>query len=229
MNTEEQIRKELFALQDREYHDFHCKLIPTVDPELVIGIRTPDLRKYARQLSKTPLAEEFLTILPHTYYEENNLHGFLIENMKDYPAVIEALDIFLPYVDNWATCDMISPKIFQKHLPALLDKIKEWIASGHTYTIRFGLGMLMKFYLDEVFLPEYLEMAAAVNSEEYYVKMMVAWFFATALAKQYDTALTYLEKHRLDSWTHNKAIQKAIESYRITGEQKEYLRTLKIK
>lgn len=229
MNTEEQIRSDLFALQDKEYRDFHSRLIPTVNPENIIGVRTPALRKYAKQLSKTPQAEEYLKLLPHKYYDENNLHGFLIEDIKDYDAVITALDAFLPYVDNWATCDMMAPKIFKKHLPELLVKIKEWIASDKTYTIRFGIGMLMKYYLDEAFSCEYPDMVAAVRSEEYYVNMMVAWYFATALSKQYDAVLPYLENHRLSQWTHNKAIQKAIESYRITAEQKVYLRGLKIK
>ncbi len=229
MNTEEQIRSDLFALQDKAYRDFHSKLIPSVNPENIIGVRTPVLRKYAKQLSKTPQAEEYLKLLPHKYYDENNLHGFLIEDIKDYDAVITALDAFLPYVDNWATCDMMSPKFFQKHLPELLVKIREWITSDHTYTIRFGIGMLMKYYLDEAFSSEYPDMVAAVRSEEYYVNMMIAWYFATALTKQYDAVLPYLENHRLSRWTHNKAIQKAIESYRITAGQKVYLRSLKMK
>lgn len=229
MNIEEQIRNDLFALQDMEYRDFHYKLIPTVNPDFIIGVRTPALRKYAKQLSKTPQAAEFLKILPHKYYEENNLHGFLIESMKDYEEVVASLDIFLPYVDNWATCDMIAPKVFQKHLPELLIKIKEWITSNHTYTIRFGIEMLMKYYLDEAFSTEYPDMVAAVESEEYYVKMMIAWYFATALAKQYEPTLPYLENQKLSQWTHNKAIQKAVESCRITPEQKAYLRTLKRK
>ena len=149
--------------------------------------------------------------------------------MKDYSQVIAALDAFLPYVDNWATCDLMSPKIFKKHLPELREQIQVWMASSHTYTIRFGIEMLMTFYLDEQFQPEYLDWVADVHSEEYYVNMMIAWYFATALAKQYDAALPYLQEHRLEPWTHNKAIQKAIESYRITDEQKAYLRSLKVK
>ncbi len=193
------------------------------------GIRTPELRKYAKTFSKTPEAAEFLKILPHRYYEENNLHGFLIESMRDYGQVIAALDAFLPYVDNWATCDLMRPKVFQKHLPELLEEIRRWMASDRTYTIRFGMEMLMTFYLDEAFRPEYLDWVAEVRSQEYYVNMMIAWYFATALAKQYGAALPYIENHRLEPWTHNKAIQKAIESYRITEEQKMYLRTLKVK
>lgn len=227
---EEQIRKDLFAMQDIEYRDFHSKLIPTINPALVIGVRTPQLRKYAKQLSGSHEANDFVKNLPHKYYEENNLHGFLIEEGKDYEAVISALDAFLPYVDNWATCDMISPKIFKKHLGELQSKIKEWISSEHTYTKRFGIGMLMKYFLDEdTFSVEYLELVASVKSEEYYINMMIAWYFATALAKQYDATLPYIETHRLSVWTHNKAIQKSIESYRITSEQKNVLKRLKRK
>ena len=223
------VQEQLFALQDLKYRDFQCKLMPTVPTETVIGIRTPELRKYAKTFSKTPEAAEFLKILPHRYYEENNLHGFLIESMRDYGQVIAALDAFLPYVDNWATCDLMRPKVFQKHLPELLEEIRRWMASDRTHTIRFGMEMLMTFYLDEAFRPEYLDWVAEVRSQEYYVNMMIAWYFATALAKQYGAALPYIENHRLEPWTHNKAIQKAIESYRITEEQKMYLRTLKVK
>lgn len=223
------VQEHLFALQDLKYRDFQCKLMPTVPTETVIGIRTPELRKYAKTFSKTPEAAEFLKILPHRYYEENNLHGILIESMRDYGQVIAALDAFLPYVDNWATCDLMRPKVFQKHLPELLEEIRRWMASDRTYTIRFGMEMLMTFYLDEAFRPEYLDWVAEVRSQEYYVNMMIAWYFATALAKQYGAVLPYIENHRLEPWTHNKAIQKAIESYRITEEQKMYLRTLKVK
>ena len=228
-SIEQTVQARLFALQDLIYRDFQCKLMPTVNPDTVIGVRTPELRKFAKAFGKEPEAAEFLSILPHQYYEENNLHGFLIETMKDYDRVIAALDAFLPYVDNWATCDLMSPKIFKKHLPKLREQIRVWMASSHPYTVRFGMEMLMTFYLDEAFLPEYLDWVAGVQSEEYYVRMMVAWFFATALAKQYDAALPYLREHRLEPWTHNKAIQKALESYRITEEQKVYLRGLKVK
>jgi 3-methyladenine DNA glycosylase AlkD len=228
-SIEESVQARLFELQDLKYRDFQCRLMPTVNPDTVIGVRTPELRKLAKEFSKMPEAEKFLKILPHKYYEENNLHGFLIETIRDYNQAIEAVDAFLPYVDNWATCDLMCPKVFKRHLPELLEQIKVWIKSGRTYTIRFGIGMLMSFYLDEQFKPEYLELAANVKSQEYYVNMMIAWYFATALAKQYDAALPYIEQHRLESWTHNKAIQKAIESYRITDEQKEYLRGRKIK
>lgn len=228
-DLEQKVQKQLMAMQDLKYRDFQCKLMPTVASDTVIGVRTPELRKFAKEFSKKPDVDEFLKILPHKYYEENNLHGFLIETIKDYDRVITELDAFLLYVDNWATCDLMRPKIFQKHLEELLGKIKEWINDDHTYTIRFGIEMLMSFYLDEQFCPEFLELVSYVQSEEYYVNMMVAWYFATALAKQYDDTLPYIEQHRLSKWTHNKAIQKAVESYRISDGQKTYLRTLKVK
>lgn len=224
-----QIQQRLFQMQDKNYRNFMCKLIPTVDAETVIGVRTPELRKFAKELSKMPESEQFLRILPHKYYEENNLHAFLIQGMKDYDCTIQALNAFLPHVDNWATCDSMRPKVFAKHLPRLLEQIKLWLSSGHTYTVRFGIGMLMTFYLDEHFNPEYLNWVADVRSEEYYVNMMIAWYFATALAKQYESAIVYIRQRRLSPWTHNKAVQKAIESYRISDEQKVYLRSLKIK
>lgn len=229
MNTEQTVQSRLFALQDLKYRDFQCKLMPTVNPNTVIGVRTPELRKLAHVFSREPEAANFLQNLPHKYYEENNLHGLLIEGMKDYDQVIAALDTFLPYVDNWATCDLMRPKIFRKHLPELREQIKQWMAFDHVYTIRFGIEMLMTFFLDDQFQPEYLDWVARVRSEEYYVNMMIAWYFATALAKQYDAALPYLRAHRLEPWTHNKTIQKAIESYRITGEQKACLRSLRVK
>lgn len=217
----------LFALQDTSYKAFHEKLIPTVPCETVIGIRTPVLRHFASDYAKTPDAADFLATLPHTYYEENNLHAFLIEKIRDFDQALAALEAFLPYIDNWATCDALAPKVFAKHTDKLLPHIKLWIASNRTYTVRYGLGTLMRYYLDEHFKPAYLTLAASVRSEEYYVNMMIAWFFATALAKQYDAALTILSEHKLDVWTHNKAIQKARESFRITDEQKVYLKTLK--
>lgn len=223
------IQQRLFELQDLKYRDFHCRLMPTVDPETVIGVRTPALRALAKELAGSEEAAEFLKNLPHRYYEENNLHGFLIERIKDYGDTVAALDAFLPYVDNWATCDLMSPKVFKKHPDELLLKIDEWLASGETYTVRFGIEMLMSFYLDERFEPLYLEKVARVKSEEYYINMMIAWYFATALAKQYEAALPYIENRRLERWTHNKTIQKAVESYRITDRQKAYLKTLKIK
>jgi len=225
----EEIQRWLFELQDLGYKEFSSKLMPTVNPETVIGVRTPELRKLAKEYSKTPEAMAFLKILPHTYYEENNLHGFLIETIKDYDTAIAAVDTFLPFIDNWATCDLMSPKVFKQHLPELYEKIKVWLKSDRTYTVRFGIGMLMSFYLDEQFRPDMLELVAGIRSEEYYINMMIAWYFATALAKQYDAALPYIQNQRLEKWTHNKAIQKAIESYRISDESKAYLRTLKVK
>lgn len=227
MNSINEIRKQLFELQDLEYKAFHSRLMPTIDPETIIGVRTPVLRKFAREMSKSESVEEFLNDLPHRYYEENNLHGFLIESIKDYDKCLAEMDRFLPYVDNWATCDLMRPKVFKKNPEALLPKIKEWLASDKTYVIRYAIGALMTYFLDEHFKMEYAEAVAAVESEEYYVKMMVAWYFATALAKQWDAILPFMEGGRLKKWNHNKAIQKAIESYRITAEQKDYLRTLK--
>ena len=223
------IQKELFALQDTKYRDFQTRLIPTVDPDTVIGVRTPELRKYAKQLIKSEDIEEFLTHLPHQYFDENQLHAFILSEMKDYSECVDKVDRLLPFVDNWATCDQMSPKVFKKHRQKLLKEIKRWIRSEETYTIRFGIGMLMEHFLDEDFDPAYPEMVAKIRSDEYYVNMMVAWYFATALAKQYKTVISYIEDQRLDVWTHNKAIQKSVESNRITPEQKQYLKTLKRK
>ncbi len=225
----ERIREELLSMQDLPYRAFHSKLMPTIDANEVIGIRVPVLRKYAKILIKEPDIQEFLDELPHKYFEENNVHGFLIEQIRDYETCMKELKKFLPYINNWATCDMTSPKVFKKHKDELLMEIRRWIVSGKPYTIRYGIGMLMQHYLDEDFQEEYLELAAGIRSEEYYVNMMIAWYFATALAKQYEKTVPYLQNKKLDIWTHNKAIQKACESYRITREQKEYLRTLKIK
>lgn len=224
----DEIRDELFENQDKQYHDFMIKLLPGMEQDRMIGIRTPELRKLAKKYAGRADVGIFMKDLPHKYFEENQLHAFIISGMKDYSSCIEALEEFLPYVDNWATCDQMSPKVFRKHKGELLSHIRTWIASDRTYTIRFGIGMLMQHFLDEDFDPEYPELAAAVRSDEYYVKMMIAWYFATALAKQYDEVIPYLENQNLDVWTHNKAIQKAIESFRITPEQKQYLRTLKI-
>lgn len=223
------VQKQLFELQDLKYRDFHAKLMPTIDKEKVIGVRTPALRSYAKQFGKTEEAKEFMKVLPHKYYEENNLHGMLLEQIKDYDELIIELEKFLPYIDNWATCDLLSLRIVEKNLEDFLKKINKYIKSDQPYTIRFGISMLMKHYLDDNFKIEYANKVAAVQSEEYYVNMMRAWYFATALAKQYDSIIPFIEEKKLDVWTHNKAIQKSIESYRITLEQKEYLRTLKIK
>lgn len=223
------IQQELFALQDLSYRDFHAKLMPTVDKARVIGVRTPKLRAFAKEFGKTEEAKEFLKVLPHQYYEENNLHGLLIEQIKDYPTLIRELNRFLPCIDNWATCDLLTVRVVKKHLDTFTEEVERWLASDHTYTIRFGIGMLMRYYLEEHFSLEYPEKVAKICSKEYYVNMMRAWYFATALAKQYEAIFPFLEEKRLDAWTHNKTIQKAIESYRITQEQKAYLRTLRIK
>ena len=219
----------LFALQDLTYKEFQCGLMPTVDPDTVIGVRTPALRKLAKTLRGSGQAEEFLKALPHEFFEENNLHAFLLCEMKDFEACVQAVEDFLPYVDNWATCDQMSPGVFRKNKQALLPHIRRWIASERCYTRRFGIGMLMSHFLDEDFREEYLSLVSDIRSEEYYVNMMIAWYFATALAKQYEAALPYLENRRLDPWVHNKAIQKALESFRVSDGHKTYLRTLKIR
>ena len=223
------VQTRLFELQDLKYRDFHAKLMPTVNKEKIIGVRTPALRVFAKKYGKTDEAKEYLQILPHQYYEENNLHGLLIEQIKDYDICLEELERFLPYIDNWATCDMLAVKVVKNHLDTFIDEVYRWMESDHAYTIRFGISMLMRYYLEDAFQMEYPEKVAQIRSEEYYVNMMCAWYFATALAKQYDKILPFIEKQKLDVWTHNKTIQKAIESYRITPEQKEYLRGLKIK
>jgi len=223
------ITDKLFELQDNTYADFQSKLTPGIDRDLFIGVRVPLVRKLAKQVFKEEKAGAFLEELPHKYYDENMLHGLLISEIKDYNACIQAVDEFLPYVDNWAVCDIMSPKVFRKHKQELMIKIKEWIQSDKTYTIRFGIEMLMSHYLDEDFKPEYLELPASVRNEEYYVRMMQAWFYATALSKQWDAAIPYIQSARLEVWTHNKTIQKARESYRITDEQKKYLNGLKRK
>ena len=225
----EEIQARLFALQDKEYQAFQAKLMPTVPPETVIGVRMPLLRKLAGECRGSDTAGAFLSVLPHTYYEENNLHGLLICTLRDYGETVAALETFLPFVDNWATCDLLSPRAFRSHPDALPGQIRRWLDSGRTYTVRFALGMLLQFYLDDAFVPQWLDWAAEIRSEEYYINMMIAWYFATALAKQPEAALPFLEEGRLPLWVHNKTIQKAIESYRISPEQKAYLRTLRRK
>lgn len=225
----EEIINNLNSLSDSKYRDFQIKLIPGKTSDQMIGVRTPDLRSYAKELSKRDDISDFLNNLPHEFFDENQLHAFVISLMKDYDKCMCEVERFLPYVDNWATCDQMSPKIFKKNKEKLLEKIRDWIASDKTYTIRFGIKMLMEHFLDDDFDLQYPDMVASVRSEEYYVNMMIAWYFATALAKQYDSILPYIEEKRLDTWTHNKAIQKSIESYRITDDQKSYLRSLKQK
>lgn len=217
----------LFELQDKKYADFHGKLIPHIPREKIIGVRVPDMRKLAKEYSKSEESKVFLNDLPHKYYDENLLHGMLISEIKDYDKCINKLDKFLPYVDNWAVCDTISPKVFKRSREKLLGKIKIWISSKETYVCRFGILMLMKHFLDDYFTPEYLENVADIESDEYYLKMMIAWFFATALSKHWNETIVYLERKKLDVWVHNKTIQKARESYRITTQQKEYLKSLK--
>ena len=223
------IRARLFALQDEGYRAFHSRMMPTVPPETVIGVRVPALRRLAKRLAGTPQAEAFLQELPHIYYEENNLHAFLLESIRDYDAALAATEKFLPYIDNWATCDSFCPKVFAKHKEDLLPVLRRWMASDHPYTVRYGMEMLMRYYLDEDFRPEHLAWAAAVHSGEYYINMMRAWYFATALAKQPEAALPWLTARRLDVWTHNKTIQKAVESSRIPAETKAFLRTLRVR
>ncbi len=223
------IRKNLLSMQDEKYRSFQLKLFPTVDPETVIGVRTPELRSYAKTLLKEEGISTFLSDFPHKYFDENQLHAFIISEIKDYDRCIEEVNRFLPYVDNWATCDQMSPKVFKKHRLQLLDQIRIWLKSDKTYMIRFAIGMLMEHYLDDDFDIRYPDMVAAIRSDEYYVNMMIAWYFATALAKQYEAILPFIEDRKLDIWTHNKAIQKAVESYRITPEQKDYLKGLKRK
>ena len=222
------LQEKLFSLADESYRAFQLKLLPTVAPETVIGVRTPLLRAMAKDMLKAGEAEEFLSSLPHAYFDENQLHAFLISDTKDFSLSLAQVEAFLPYIDNWATCDQLSPKAFKKRRDALPPVLDGWLSSGETYRMRFALGMLMQHFLDGDFDPCYLEKAAAVRSEEYYVNMMIAWYFATALAKQYEAALPYLAEKRLSPWTHNKAIQKALESYRVPPERKEYLKTLKI-
>lgn len=224
------IQAQLFTFQDEAYKDFNKTLIPTVDEKTMIGIRTPVLKKFAKQLFKTEpeLAVAFFKMLPHRYFEENNLHAFLIANMTDFNAVVRETEAFLPFINNWATCDSFAPPVFKKHPNAVYQKVLQWIQSEHTYTVRYAIGLLLSNYLDEQFQPEMLELVSNVKSEEYYVNMMIAWYFSFALIKQYDAALPYLERQTLAPFTHNKTIQKAIESRRISPEIKNYLRTLKV-
>ena len=225
----ERIKQMLFDLQDRKYGEFQAKLIPNIDPASIIGVRTPVLRDLAKKLRNDPETGTFLDSLPHDYFDENQLHAFLISEEKSFEECIKRVEEFLPYIDNWATCDQLSPKVFKKHTGELLSYIDKWIGLDKTYTVRFGIGMLMQHYLDENFDAAYPEKVAKIRSEEYYVNMMTAWYFATALAKQYDAVIPYIEEKKLDVWTHNKAIQKCVESRRISPEQKEYLRSLRIK
>lgn len=223
------IQNKLFELRDEDYKRFHAKLIPTIDSDLIIGVRTPVLRKFAKEFSKTGESAEFIKNLPHKYYEENNLHAFVIEQIKDFDKALAETERFLPYIDNWATCDSFLPKIFKRNTDKLLPYIREWIKSDKTYTVRYGIGILMSLYLDGEFKEEYPEFVASVKSDEYYVNMMIAWYFATALAKQYDYVIRFITEYKLSPWVHNKAIQKSVESLRIEKDKKEFLKSYKIK
>ncbi len=223
------IKNELFSLSDSKYAAFQAKLVPNISPENILGVRIPVLREYAKKIYATEKATEFLRVLPHRYYDENNLHAFLLERIADYDELICELDRFLPYVDNWATCDMLRPKIFSKHKKDLSEKVLEWMCSEHTYAVRFGIEMLMLHFFDGDFSADSPLLVAEIQSNEYYINMMRAWFFAEALAKRYDEILPLFENPILDTWTHNKALQKAMESYRLEKDKKAYLRTLKIK
>ena len=224
-----EIVAELFRLQDKEYARMQAKIIPTVSPDRIIGVRTPALRDFAKSLSKDQDIGEFLSYLPHQYFDEDQLHAFVISLERDFDKCIAEVDAFLPFIDNWATCDQLSPKAFKKEPEKLLPYIQIWIKSDKPYTVRFAIGLLMQHFLDDHFDLKYADEVAGIRSEEYYIRMMIAWYFATALAKQYELVLPYLEDKRLDDWVHNKAIRKSIESYRITDEQKAYLRTLKVR
>lgn len=222
------IRKDLFEMQDTAYRDFHARLVPDIDRERIIGVRTPRLRAYVRRLAKSPLRDAFLAELPHRYYEENNLHAWLIPTLGgDIGEVLRRVEEFLPYIDNWATCDMFSPKVFARHHDEVLARIPSWLSSSHTYTVRFGIVTLLQFFLDEHFDPQHLMWAAALNSDEYYINMAVAWYLSTALVKQWDAALPLVESRTLPQWIHRMTIRKAVESYRITPERKRLLLSLK--
>ncbi|MBR3015853.1 MAG: DNA alkylation repair protein [Clostridia bacterium] len=225
---EKEIVSRLLEMRDESYAALQAKLIPTAQPGSFIGVRTPVLRAFAKELYKSGEGEAFLKILPHKTFDENQLHAFLLSEEKDFERCVRRVDAFLPFVDNWATCDQLSPKVFKKHREELLPFIKRWIADSHTYTVRFGIGMLMQHYLDDAFDPAYPALVAAIRSEEYYVNMMIAWYFATALAKQYDAVLPYITEKRLEPWVQNKTIQKAVESCRISPEQKTYLKQFKL-
>jgi len=227
MNFLTELQKALYKLQDLPYREFTAKLIPNIEKESIIGIRTPALRAFAKEFAKSPEAKEFLCALPHTYYEENNLHAFLIAQIKDAQQALTAIEEFLPCIDNWATCDGLRPKCFAKDPTVLLPSIARWLESNEPYTIRFAVNMLMVHFLGTHFDPAHMELLSTIRHDDYYVKMVIAWYFAEALAKQYDAAIAVLQENRLDPWTHNKAIQKAIESRKISNETKAYLRTLK--
>ena len=221
------IESMLYALVDNVYRDFNSKLIPNISTEKIIGVRTPVLRKFAKDMIRLGMEGDFIKRLPHKYFEENQLHAFILSDLKDFEIAVKEVDRFLFYVDNWATCDQMSPKIFIKNTDKLLNYIKKWIKSKHTYMVRFGVLCLMRYFLDDRFDIKYSDMVANINSKEYYVNMMRAWYFATAAAKQFDIVLPYFQKDKIDEWTRQRAIQKALESYRVTDEHKQKLRALR--
>ena len=223
------IQEKLFELQDLKYKDFHSKLMPTVCKDKIIGVRVPQLRKFAKELNKSNLKTDFLNTLPHQYYEEDNLHAFLIEQINDFDECISALDKFLLFIDNWATCDMMTPKVLGTNRKNLYEKIQEWAKSEHIYTVRFAIVTLMKFFMDEHLDKNHLNLLLSIKTDEYYINMAIAWYLATALSNNWNLVIPYIENNKFNKWVHNKAIQKSVESYRITKEQKEYLKTLKIK
>ncbi len=225
--TTTEIREKLFSLADEDYKAFHSKLMPTVDSDKIIGVRTPVLRKFANELFKSAEYKDFICDLPHKYYEEDNLHGFLIGKIKDFDECLAQTGRLLPYIDNWATCDMLRPKALKSEPEKLMKHIREWLKSDKVYTVRYAIGCLLSFYLDENFSEEHLSLVAGIKSDEYYINMMIAWYFATALSKQYDSSICYIEERRLPLWVHKKTIQKAVESYRISHETKAYLKSLK--
>lgn len=229
MDTITFVRTELAALADQNYREFNSKLMPTVEKSTVFGVRTPVLRKFAKEFFKDPRSKEFLTALPHKYFEENQLHAFLTEQIKDFDRCLSAVEAFLPFIDNWATCDCFSPAVFKKDPDRLLPHIEKWLTSSHVYTVRYGVVMLMRYFLDERFDEKYLKWVAKVPTDDYYLSMAVAWYFATALSKQYDAVLPYIQGRLLDKATHNRAIQKAVESFRVSEKQKFRLKTLRIK
>lgn len=227
MTAVEEIRERLLQNADEGFKKFNSSLVPTVGASTVIGVRTPVLRRLASELYGTEAAEVFMQSLPHKYLEENHLHAYLTEKIKDFDRCVAAVEEFLPFIDNWATCDTMSPTVFGHNTDRLLPRIESWLGSRHTYTVRFGTVMLLRYYLDENFKPEILTLAESVPTDEYYLSTAVAWFFATALAKQYESAVKVLEQRRLDRATHLRTVQKAVESFRVEASHKEYLKTLK--
>ena len=221
------VYERLLEFKDDKYRDFQSALVPNISKDTILGVRTPDMRNIAKAVFGTDEGKKFLKKLPHKYYEENLVHFFMIAMIKDFDECVKETERFLPYIDCWPVCDQSSPKVFKKNHEKLLPLVKKWIDSDHVYTSRFGMRMLMNEYLGDDFKCEYLTWVSSKKGEDYYLKMMVAWYFATALAKQYDATIHVFEKHELDEWCHKKAIQKAIESFRVSDEHKEYLKSLK--